>query len=124
VLEQLWEPNGVGAALHRVTAGRRIDGSAAERVPFVQAAQPLAPAKMAATRWATERVAIATAPIQRRLRLRGNGFPLPPTATTYRSIREPTDKSRQGKVQPMWSAVRRSWQPSPQWLGSRWWLTA
>ncbi|HYB38996.1 MAG TPA: hypothetical protein VEF72_26885 [Mycobacterium sp.] len=35
VLDRLWERLGVGAALHRVAAGRRIDGGAAERVLFV-----------------------------------------------------------------------------------------
>jgi hypothetical protein len=32
VLHQLWERLGVGAALHRLATGRRIDGGAAERM--------------------------------------------------------------------------------------------
>ena len=54
-------PAGVGAALRRVAAGRRIDGGAAERVLFALVAQrALAPgSKLAATGWVAERVAIA-----------------------------------------------------------------
>jgi hypothetical protein len=64
VLDQLWERLGVGAALHRVAAGRRIDGGAAERVLFALVAQrALAPdSKLAATRWVAERVVIADCP--------------------------------------------------------------
>jgi hypothetical protein len=64
VLDRLWERLGVGAALHRVAAGRRIDGGAAERVLFALVAQrALAPgSKLAATRWVAERVAIADCP--------------------------------------------------------------
>ena len=61
VLDQLWDRLGVGAALRRVAAGRRIDGGAAERVLFALVAQrALEPgSKLAATRWVAERVAIA-----------------------------------------------------------------
>jgi transposase len=64
VLDQLWERLGIGAALHRVAAGRRIDGGATERVLFALVAQrALAPgSKLAATRWVAERVAIADCP--------------------------------------------------------------
>lgn len=53
--------SGVGAALRRVAAGRRIDGGAAERVLLVLVAQrALEPgSKLAATGWVAERVAIA-----------------------------------------------------------------
>ena len=51
VLDQLWDRLGIGAALRRVAAGRRIDGGAAERVLFALVAQrALAPgSKLAAT---------------------------------------------------------------------------
>ena len=64
LLDRLWERLGVGAALHRVAAGRRIDGGVAERVLFALVAQrALAPgSKLAATRWVAERVAIADCP--------------------------------------------------------------
>jgi transposase len=61
LLDQLWERLGVGAALHRVAAERRLDADAVERVLFALVAQrALEPAsKLAATRWVTERAAIA-----------------------------------------------------------------
>ena len=61
VLDQLWDRLGVGAALRRVAAGRRIEGGAAERVLFALVAQrALEPgSKLAATGWVAERVAIA-----------------------------------------------------------------
>ena len=64
VLDQLWRRLGVGAALHRVAADRRLDADAAERVLFALVAQrALAPgSKLAATRWVAERVAIADCP--------------------------------------------------------------
>ena len=64
VLDQLWDRLGIGAALRRVAAGRRIDGGAAERVLLALVAQrALAPgSKLAATRWVAERVAIADCP--------------------------------------------------------------
>jgi hypothetical protein len=64
LLDRLWDRLGIGAALRRVAAGRRIDGGAAERVLFALVAQrALAPgSKLAATRWVAERVAIADCP--------------------------------------------------------------
>ena len=61
VLDQLWERLGVGAALRRVAADRRLDAEATERVLFALVAQrALEPgSKLAATRWVAERVAIA-----------------------------------------------------------------
>jgi hypothetical protein len=61
VLDRLWERLGIGAALRGVAAGRRVDGSATERVLFALVAQrALEPAsKLAATRWVAERVAVA-----------------------------------------------------------------
>jgi hypothetical protein len=64
VLDRLWERLGIGAALHRVGEGRRLDGDAVERVIFALVAQrALAPgSKLAATRWVAERVAIEGCP--------------------------------------------------------------
>ena len=64
LLDQLWERLGVGAALHRVAADRRLDADAAERVLFALVAQrALEPgSKLAATGWVAERVAIADCP--------------------------------------------------------------
>ena len=61
LLDRLWERLGVGAALHRVAADRRLDAAATERVLFALVAQrALEPgSKLAATRWVAERVAIA-----------------------------------------------------------------
>ena len=39
VLDRLWDRLGIGAALRRVAAGRRIDGGAAERVLFALVAR-------------------------------------------------------------------------------------
>ncbi len=60
LLGQLWERLGIGAALHRVAAERRLDAEATERVLFALVAQrALEPAsKLAATSWVGERVAI------------------------------------------------------------------
>ncbi|MGB7358503.1 MAG: IS1634 family transposase, partial [Mycobacterium sp.] len=60
----LWERLGIGAALRRVAAGRRVEGSVAERVLFALAAQrALEPgSKVAATRWVGERAAILDCP--------------------------------------------------------------
>jgi hypothetical protein len=60
LLDQLWERLGIGAALHRVAAERRLDAEATERVLFALVAQrALEPAsKLAATGWVGERVAI------------------------------------------------------------------
>jgi transposase len=63
-LDRLWERLGVGAAIRRVAAGRRLDGEAVERVVFALVAQrALEPgSKLAATRWVAERVAIDGCP--------------------------------------------------------------
>ena len=60
VLDQVWGNLGIGAAVRRVAAGRRVDGDAVERVLFALVAQrALEPgSKLAATRWVAERVAI------------------------------------------------------------------
>ncbi len=59
-LERLWERLGIGAALHRAAAGRRLDAEASERVLFALVAQrALEPAsKLACCRWVAQRVAI------------------------------------------------------------------
>ena len=59
-LDRLWERLGIGAAIRRVAAGRRLDGEQVERVVFALVAQrALEPgSKLAATRWVAERVAI------------------------------------------------------------------
>jgi Transposase DDE domain len=64
VLGRLWERLEIGQAICRVAAGRRLDGQAAERVIFALVAQrALEPAsKLAATRWAAERVFIEDCP--------------------------------------------------------------
>jgi hypothetical protein len=64
LLDQLWERLGIGAALHRVAAERRLDAEATERVLFALVAQrALEPgSKLAATGWVGERVAIAGCP--------------------------------------------------------------
>ena len=61
VLDRLWQRLGIGAAVRRAAAGRRLDGEVTERVIFALAAQrALEPgSKLAATRWVAERVAIA-----------------------------------------------------------------
>ena len=61
VLDRLWDRLGIGAALHRVAADRRLDAAATERVLFTLVAQrALEPgSKLAATGWVAERVAIA-----------------------------------------------------------------
>ena len=59
-LDRLWERLGIGAAVRRVAAGRRLDGDAVERVVFALVAQrALEPgSKLAGTKWVAERVAI------------------------------------------------------------------
>ncbi len=59
-LDRLWERLGIGAAIRRVAAGRRLDGDAVERVVFALVAQrALKPgSKLAATDWVAKRVAI------------------------------------------------------------------
>jgi hypothetical protein len=61
VLDRLWERLGIGAALHRLAADRRLDADATERVLFALVApRALEPgSKLAATGWVGERVAIA-----------------------------------------------------------------
>ena len=60
VLDRVWERLGIGAAVRRVAAGRRLDGEATERVLFSLVAQrALEPgSKLAGTRWVAERVVI------------------------------------------------------------------
>jgi hypothetical protein len=64
VLDRIWERLEIGQATRRAAEGRRLDGEAAERVIFALAAQrALEPAsKLAATRWAAERVFIEGCP--------------------------------------------------------------
>ena len=59
-LDRVWERLGIGAAIRRVAAGRRLDGDAVERVVFALVAQrALEPgSKLAGTKWVAERVAI------------------------------------------------------------------
>ena len=59
-LDQIWGGLGIGAAIRRVAAGRRLDAEKVERVLFALVAQrALEPgSKLAATSWVTERVAI------------------------------------------------------------------
>jgi hypothetical protein len=59
-LDRVWERLGIGAAIRRVAAGRRLDGEAVERVVFALVAQrALEPgSKLAGTKWVAERVAI------------------------------------------------------------------
>jgi hypothetical protein len=60
VLDQLWQRLGIGAAIRRVAADRKVDGEFAERVIFALVAQrALEPgSKLAATRWVARRVFI------------------------------------------------------------------
>ena len=59
-LDRIWERLGIGAAIRRVAAGRRLDGDAVERVVFALVAQRACEpgSKLAATGWVAERVAI------------------------------------------------------------------
>ena len=63
-LDRIWERLEIGQAIRRVAAGRRVDGTGAERVIFALAAQrALEPAsKLAATRWVAERVLAGDCP--------------------------------------------------------------
>jgi hypothetical protein len=58
VLDQLWTRLGIGAAIRRVAATRKLDGDLAERVIFALVAQrALEPgSKLACTKWVAERV--------------------------------------------------------------------
>lgn len=60
VLDRLWDRLGIGAAIRRAAAGRRLDAGAFERVCFALVAnRALEPSsKLAATKWASERVVI------------------------------------------------------------------
>jgi hypothetical protein len=60
-LDRIWERLGIGAAIRRVAAGRRLDGDTVERVVFALVAQRACEpgSKLAATGWVAERVAIA-----------------------------------------------------------------
>jgi len=59
-LDRLWERLGIGAAIGRVAATRRVDGELGERILFALVAQrALKPgSKLAATDWVAKRVAI------------------------------------------------------------------
>jgi hypothetical protein len=59
-LDRIWERLGIGAAIGRVAAGRRLDGDAVERVVFALVAQRACEpgSKLAATGWVAGRVAI------------------------------------------------------------------
>lgn len=63
-LDRLWERLGIGAAIRRVAAGRRLAGEVTERVLFALVTQrALEPgSKLAGTRWVGERVAIERLP--------------------------------------------------------------
>jgi hypothetical protein len=60
VLDRIWERLGVGTAVRRVAAGRKVDGAFAERVIFAMVAQrALEPgSKLACTKWVAQRVFI------------------------------------------------------------------
>ena len=59
-LDRIWERLGIGAAIRRVAAGRRLDGDAVERVVFALVCQRACEpgSKLAATTWVAQRVAI------------------------------------------------------------------
>lgn len=63
-LDRLWERLGIGAAIRRAAAGRRLDGESVERVVFALVAQRACEpgSKLAATTWVTHRVAIEGCP--------------------------------------------------------------
>ena len=63
-LDRMWERLGVGAAIRRVAADRRLDGDAVERVVFTLVAQRACEpgSKLAATGWVSQRVAIEGCP--------------------------------------------------------------
>jgi len=64
VLDQLWERLGIGQAVRRTAAGRRVDGEQVERVLFALVAQrALKPAsKLAATKCVAHQVAVPGCP--------------------------------------------------------------
>jgi hypothetical protein len=59
-LDRMWERLGIGAAIRRVAAARRLDGETVERVVFALVAQRACEpgSKLAATTWVCQRVAI------------------------------------------------------------------
>jgi len=63
-LDRIWERLGIGAAIRRVAAGRRLDGDAVERVLFALVCQRACEpgSKLAATGWVAQRVAIGDCP--------------------------------------------------------------
>ena len=63
-LDRIWERLGIGAAIRRAAAGRRLDGEAVERVVFALVCQRACEpgSKLAATGWVAERVAIEGCP--------------------------------------------------------------
>jgi hypothetical protein len=65
VLDELWSRLGIGKAHIEAAGGRRLDGAAIERICFALVAQQsLEPgSKLAAVRWAQERVAIPGCPM-------------------------------------------------------------
>jgi hypothetical protein len=64
VLDQMWDRLGIGTALRGAAEGRRLDADVVERICFALVAQRcLEPAsKLAAVRWARERVALVDCP--------------------------------------------------------------
>jgi transposase len=64
VLDRVWERLGVGTAIRRVAADRKLEGQVVERVLFALVAhRALEPgSKLAATRWVAERVAVEGCP--------------------------------------------------------------
>jgi hypothetical protein len=63
-LDRMWERLGIGAAIRRVAADRRLDGDAVERVVFALVCQRACEpgSKLAATGWVAQRVAIEGCP--------------------------------------------------------------
>jgi transposase len=63
-LDRLWERLGIGAAIRRAAAGRRLDGESVERVVVALVAQRACEpgSKLAATTWVAQRVAIEGCP--------------------------------------------------------------
>jgi hypothetical protein len=64
VLDQVWERLGIGAALRSTAPGRRINAEPVERICFALVVQRCleSASKLAAARWAQERVAIGGCP--------------------------------------------------------------
>jgi hypothetical protein len=65
VLDRLWERLGIRSALEQAASGRRLDAALVERICFALVAQRcLEPAsKLAAVKWAQQRVAIERCPV-------------------------------------------------------------